>query len=285
MSRDTELNQLLENWDEDKITMRPSAVDTFANCSRQWAMTFLGGVKSMPGARAAIGTAIHAAVEQEWSESILTRQKNFNVTAMADRAEAELAEMDQEGLNYDTGESLETAIGEAAKGSKVFAEDIVPFTDIPLAVEERYSMDLNHPVIERLSGTVDYISSDTIADVKTSKRKPVPQSYSTQQSIYKILAEHNGRTVKHSMIQGVTLKAKPEGHILELTPEPEKAKVAVNTVLDVTGIFHQQVVSPDILFRGNPKYYLCSSKYCALHATCPYVQGKIDTTTPKKVTL
>jgi len=283
--RDTELNKLLENWDEEKITIRPSAVDTFSNCSRQWAMTFLGGVSSMPGARAAIGTAIHAAVEQEWREAIATKVKNFNVSAMADLAEAELIEMDQQGLNYDFGENLATATGTAAQGVRVFAEDIVPFTDIPVAVERRYSMDLDHPVAARLSGTVDYISDDTIADVKTSKRKPVPQSYSTQQSIYKMLAEHNGRTVNHSMIQGVTLKAKPEGHILEMTIEPEKAKVAVNTVLDVTEVFHKQVVSPDVLFRGNPKYYLCSVKYCALYATCPYVQGKMETEAPKKVKL
>ena len=273
MSNDTELNQLLENWDGEKITIRPSAVDGFMNCPRQWAMTHIGGVPSVPGGRAAIGTSIHAAVEQEWKEAIVTGKKDFNVTAMADLAAAELAEMDLQGIQYDLGEDLNTATGEAVKGVKSFAEDIVPFTDIPVAVEERYTIELDNPVAERLSGTVDYISSDAIADVKTSKRKPVVANYNTQQTIYKLLAEANGRTVNHSLIQGVVLKAKPEGHILALEPDVDKAKYAVNTVLEVLDVFYKQQVAPDMLFRGNPKYYLCSNKYCALYATCPFVQG------------
>lgn len=279
--RDTELNQLLENWDGNKVTIRPSAIDGFIQCSRQWAMTHIGGVRSMPGARAAIGTAIHAAVENEWKLSIATGKKDFNITAMQDLAAAELATLDQDGLNYDDGENLNTATGEAVKGVETFAEDIAPFTDIPVAVETRFTVSLDHPIFENLSGTVDYISSDSIADLKTSKRKPVPANYSTQQSIYKYLAEANGRTVKHNLIQGVVLKAKPEGHIMELKPEMDKAKMLVNTMLDVAEVFSKQIIHPDVLFRGNPKYYLCSDKYCALHSTCPYVKGELDTVAPK----
>lgn len=283
--RDTELNQLLENWDGTKPTIRPSAVDGFAQCSRQWAMTHIGGISSMPGARAAIGTAIHAAVEQEWKQAIVTGKKDFNVSAMQDLAAAELAELDQEGLNYDEGENLNSATGEASKGVQTFAEDIAPFTDIPIAVETRFTVELDHPIFENLSGTVDYINKDTIADLKTSKRKPVPQSYTTQQSIYKYLAEANGQVVKHNYIQGVVLKAKPEGHILELEPDIERAKMLVNTMLDVGEVFSRQIVHPDVLFRGNPKYYLCDSKYCALYSTCPYVKGDLKAEDKPKVKL
>jgi len=272
-SNDNELNQMLENWNGEKITIRPSAVDSFMNCPRQWAMTHIGGVPSVQGGRAAIGTSIHAAVEQEWKEAIITRKKDFNITAMTDLAAAELSEIDLKGIKYDLGEDLDTATSEAAKGVKAFVEDIVPFTDIPVAVEERYTIELDNPVATRLSGTVDYISDDTIADVKTSKRKPIVANYNTQQTIYKLLAEANGRTVKHSLIQGVVLKAKPEGHVLALEPNVDKAKYAVNTLLEVLDVFHKQQVAPDMLFRGNPKYYLCSNKYCALYATCPFVQG------------
>jgi len=272
-SNDNELNQMLENWNGEKITIRPSAVDSFMNCPRQWAMTHIGGVPSVQGGRAAIGTSIHAAVEQEWKEAIITRKKDFNITAMTDLAAAELSEIDLKGIKYDLGEDLDTATSEAAKGVKAFVEDIVPFTDIPVAVEERYTIELDNPVAARLSGTVDYISDDTIADVKTSKRKPIVANYNTQQTIYKLLAEANGRTVKHSLIQGVVLKAKPEGHVLALEPNVDKAKYAVNTLLEVLDVFHKQQVAPDMLFRGNPKYYLCSNKYCALYATCPFVQG------------
>lgn len=286
MTRDTELNKILENWDGNKVTIRPSAIDGFLNCPRQWAMTHIGGIKSMPGSRAAIGTAIHAAVEEEWKLAMVTGKKEFNISAMSDIVADNLIEQSQEAdINYDEGEDLNTATKEAISGAKTFAEDIAPFTPIPIAVETRFTVDIDNPVVAAVSGTVDYINNDTIADLKTSKRKPVPASYSTQQSIYKFLAEANGQNVKHNMIQGVVLKAKPEGHILELVPDVEKAKFAVNTILDVAEVFNQQVVAPDILFRGNPKYYLCSNKYCALHSTCPYVKGELDTKPEPKVNL
>lgn len=279
---DIELNKLLENWGGQKVRIRPSSVDSFMNCPRQWAMTHIGGISSMQGGRAAIGTAIHAAVEGEWQLAMASKKKDFNVTSMADAAEAELVEIDLKGILYDRGEDLNTAVTEATNGARTFAEDIVPFTDIPMKVEERYTIKLDNPVAEDLSGTVDYLGFDgTLADVKTSKRKPVPANYNTQQTIYKLLAEANGVKITQSIIQGVVLKTKPEGHILALEPNEAKAKYAVNTLLNTLTTFHEQKVAPDVLFRGNPKYYLCSNKYCALHDTCPFVQGAAVKVAPK----
>lgn len=284
MSLDKELDQLLENYSGDKIVIRPSAVDSFMQCPRQWAMTHIGGISSVPGARAAIGTAIHAAVEQEWKESILTKKKDFNYSAMADLAVAELQELDQEGIKYDDGEDINSATKEVVAGTKAFADDIAPFTDIPIAVEERYTIELDNPIVECLSGTVDYINETQIADIKTSKRKPTASNYTTQQTIYKMLAEANGRTVNDNLIQGVILKAKPEGTIIKLEPDIEKAKMAVNSILDVVEALHSGI-RPSLLFRGNPKYYLCQEKYCALYKTCPYAKGEIKETQQPKVNL
>lgn len=273
--RDPELNRLLEGFDGTKVVIRPSAVDQFTSCPRQWALTHIAGLNSIPSGRAAIGTAIHAAAEQGWRESMALHQKSFGaLDSLKDLAADSLIEQDlQSELRWDDGENIETGIKEARAGVETFVEDIVPFADIPIAVEERYTVELDHPVVQSVSGTVDYISKDTIADIKTSKRKPVVQSYETQQSIYKLLAESNGHSVQHNMIHGVVLKAKLEAHILALQPNVEKAKFALNTILDVTEAFQEQKVAPELLFRGNPKYYLCDAKYCAFYSTCPYVQG------------
>lgn len=284
MSVDPELDQTLENFDGEKIVIRPSAVDGFMQCPRQWAMTHIAGIPSIPGARAAIGTAIHSAVEQEWKEAMVTGKKDFSHSAMADLAAAELQELDQEGVKYDEGEDINSATSEAVKGTAAFADDIAPFTDIPIAVEERYTIDIDNPVVKAVSGTVDYVNKNEIADVKTSKRKPVPANYTTQQSIYKMLAEANGRTVNRNLIQGVILKARPEGTILNLEPNIEKAKLAVNSMLDVAEAFYSGV-RPSLLFRGNTKYYLCQAKYCALHSTCPYAKGEIKDQPKAKVDL
>ncbi len=259
---------------QEEIVIRPSSIDTFFNCSFQWAKVFLEGITTIPNARAAIGTAIHKGVEEMWLEAQLTQQKDsINLSMITDAAIEEFQNLDSDGLNYDNNENCNTAEDEVVHGTRAFVEDIVPYTDIPLRVEQRHTIKLNHPIVTAISGTLDYESKDTIADVKTSKRKPVAQSYVTQQSIYKFLAEENGSEIKHSMIQGVALTKNPTGHILELEPNIPRAKYLVNTMLDALEAFYNGV-DPKLLFRGNPKYYLCSPKYCSLYnGGCPYVKG------------
>lgn len=274
----------LFDWDGEKIRLRPSAIDGFFTCPLQWAGTFIGGHKSMPGVRAAIGTAIHLGVEEMWKEAMATKTKAPNLSMMQDAARDEFVRLDQEDeLMYDPGETLNSAQREVGEGLGAFVEDIVPFTDIPAAVEERYTIDLDHKVVQDLSGTVDYITSDTIADVKTAKRKPVPSNYGTQQSIYKLLANANGVNVQHNLIQGVVLKTKPQGHILELEPDEAKAKRLVNVMLDTLDVFYEDKVDPSILFRPNPKHYLCSVKYCTFYGkSCPATGGELK---PKQHTV
>lgn len=276
--KDLELEKALNNFDGTKITIRPSSIDGYTNCARQWAMVFIGGRRSIPGARAAIGTAIHAGVEHAWTTSIKAKAKEFDIPSMEDASIREFAEMGQEGLQYDNNENLSTSVKTIREGIAAFVEDVVPWTNIPEAVEKRYTVDLVNPVIKNLSGTVDYISSDTIADVKTSRRKPVPASYTSQQSVYKYLANANGLNIKHSLIQGVVLNKNPYGTILAMETNIPAAKYLVNSILGVAKEFSVQSIHPMFLFRGNPKYYLCSEKYCSFHATCPYVKGELKST-------
>ncbi len=260
-----------ETWSGEKLTIRPSAIDGFFNCAKQWAGYHLYGNNSIPGGRAAIGTSVHVAAEVLWTDAILSKTKDTNMNKLKDAAIIKMQELDKEGVQYDSGETLNTAEETVLKGVEAFVGDIVPFTDIPLFVEERFSIDLDHPVISRLSGTVDYISADTIADVKTSKRKPSPQSHVTQQSVYKMLAEANGHKTEFSVIQGIAfLKASTNGHVMPLIPDIPTAKRLVNTMLDTLDLFYEDKVDPKLLFRGNPKYYLCSHKYCAFYKDCEY---------------
>jgi len=258
-----------------KITIRPSSVDAFLQCPQQWKRVFIDGETSIPGARAAIGTAIHKAAEVLWRDAMVTRNKDSNLSKLTDAAIEAFKEEEQHGLQYDLGEDANTAAVEIVKGTEAFVDDIVPFTSIPTGVEERFTIEIpNHSMVEAISGTVDYISDDVIADVKTSKRKPTVANYETQQSIYKILANKNGRNIKHSQIHGVVLKKVPEGTILEAQINEQKAKGAVNTLLDTLDVYHQDIIDPDLLFRGNPKYYLCSPKYCKFYNDCKFVTGE-----------
>lgn len=258
----------------DKIVLRPSAIDTFYQCPQQWYRVFILGGISIPSSRAAIGTAIHAGVEEMWKDSIKVGQPVIAKSTMADAAAEAWQEEAQKGMQYDSGESEGTCMKEIIRGLDTYVEDIVPWVSVPTAVETRYTVKIdNHPVVESLSGTLDYVNEKlgVIADVKTGKRKHDISNSETQQSIYKLLAETNGVKVNVSTIQSVVLKAKPEGHVMDAQINMPKAKSAVNMLLDTLEVYHKDVVDPEILFRGNPKYYLCSPKYCAFYSTCKYV--------------
>jgi len=267
-------NEIVIN--NEAIRIRPSAIEGFYGCGYQWGKTFLEGVNSIPNSRAAIGTSIHAGVEALWTDAMATGKKDANQSKLVDAAMAAWKEETHDGISFDEGENEKTATVEIIRGIDSFVEDIVPFTQIPMAVEEFYKVDIDNPLVAELGGTVDYITKDTIADVKTSKRKMNAASHTTQQSIYKFLAQANGVDVKHNLIQGVVLKKTgAEGSILTLEADIPRAKSLVNGMLDTMDLIAKDVAPIHHILRGNPKHMFCSEKYCALHKTCPFVNGKL----------
>lgn len=265
------------------IVIRPSSVDSFQQCAYQWAKVFLEGVNSIPSSRAAIGTGIHKGIEVMWQEAIDRKLKDPNVDMMFDAAiEAFNEESKKEGMSYNDGETVNSCHKEITLGTQAFVDELVPYLDIPSATEQRFTLNISgHPVVNALSGTVDYIAAGRIDDVKTSKKKPVVSNYVTQQSIYKLLAEHNGVIVDHSMIQSVVLKKEPACHILELEPNVPQAKYLVNNILDTVEAACNEVAPMEVLFKCNTKYYLCSPKYCNMHGSCPATKKHIPEAKPK----
>lgn len=261
----------------DQLRIRPSAVEGFYSCSYQWAKHHLEGISSIPNSRALIGTAIHKGVEVMWQEAIQTGTKEPNLSMMTDAAIDEWKNESKEtGVTLGDNESENSCQLEVIQGINAFVDDIVPFTDIPTGVEKFYEVELDHPIVGSVGGTIDYINKDTIADVKTSKRKSAADGHVVQQSIYRYLAEANGEKIKHNLIQQVVLKKQPEGAILTLEPNVDYAKNLVNGILDTLDIVHKDIVPIEYLFRGNPKHVFCSDKFCAFYNSCPYSKGEIQ---------
>lgn len=259
----------------ESIRIRPSAVDTFYGCSYQWGKSFLEGISSIPNSRAAIGTAIHAGIEKSWQEAIRKGKADHNISFMTDAAMESWKEETHDGVSFGDDETPGSCASEIVKGMEAWVEDIAPFVPVPKAVETFYKIDIDNPIVTELGGTIDYIGHGCIDDVKTSKRKVTTGSYDTQQGIYKFLAEANGETVTHSRLQNVILTKNPNGQILTIEPDVEKAKGLVNGILDVMTIVAKDIVPIELLLRGNPKYVFCSEKYCAHYDTCPWVKGTV----------
>jgi len=270
---------------QEDIRIRPSAIDGFFGCAWQWGSTFLEGNRSMPSSRAAIGTSIHAAAEQMWKESIDAGDKRINLGTMTDAAmEAWKAENEQDNMQFNDGETQSTCTAEILAGTEAFIEDIVPFTDIPTGVEEFFKVDINHRLVSELGGTIDYINKNTIADIKTGKRKPSVANFTTQQSIYKYLAMENGVDVKHNLIQSVVLKKVPEGAILPMESNVPQAKDLVNIMLDTLDLVMLDVAPIESILRPNPKYMFCSKRFCAFYGKCPGTMQQIQRPTTIPVT-
>lgn len=138
---------------------------------------------------------------------------------------------------------------------------------------------VDHPIVKEIGGTMDYIGTDPstgknyIHDIKTSKRKTEPSAYSLQQTIYSMLCEHNGIKIDKCYIQGIVLKASPEGSIQEVFINRPQVQRIIDSMLDVLDLYSLDIVDPDTLFGGNPKYYLCTNKYCNSFNTCSFVNG------------
>ena len=263
-------------WNGEPIKIRPSSIDNFYGCSFQWAKVFLEGMNTIPNGRAAVGTAVHKGVEEMWKEAMLYKNKDhINLTMMEDAAMEAFKEEETKDIQYNAGENADTAAVLINDGVRVYVEDITPFADIPDAVEQHFTMAVDHPVVNELGGTVDYIGNGQLDDVKTSARKPIPSSHTTQQSTYKILAEHNGVTVDRQNIQGVVFTKEPYACMLPLEPNVPRTKYLINSMLDTLQAFHDGV-DPKLLFRGNPKYMFCSDKFCTLHSKGrPYANGEV----------
>lgn len=255
------------------IRIRPSAIDGFYNCAYQWGKVFLEGKTSIPSARAAIGTSIHAAAEQMWTDAMSKGKKDANLGAMHDAAMEAWKEEAQKGIQFDDGENVNTATVEIIKGTEAFVEDIVPFSAIPDAVEEFFKIDVVNPIVAEIGGTSDYRQGTIIADIKTSRRKPTVSNYTVQQSTYKLLAEANGFPITENLIQGVVLKKEAEGMIMPIATDVPQAKGLINVMLETMEIIASDKVPIEMILRGNPKYYLCSPKYCALYP-CMFVKGE-----------
>lgn len=253
-----------------EIVIRPSSIDTSMQCGYQWAKVFLEGVNTIPSSRAAIGTGIHKGAEIFWTEAIATRIKDANFDMMTDAGIESFREEKQKGMRFDDGEDSNTCEKEIVSGTRAFIDDLVPFLDIPQAVEHRFTVPISgHPIVASISGTVDYLIEGRIDDVKTSKKTPVASGYKVQQSTYKYLAEANGHKITRNMIQGVVLTKVPKGTLLECETNVEQAKYFINTLLDKIKVVAEDIVPAETVFGCNTKYYLCSPKYCSLHGSCP----------------
>lgn len=270
----------MEASDPSSVILRPSGISSFIRCPYQWYMVHILNKRQKPAAATSAGTSVHAGAEHGYKQKIILGE----LPKMSECVDVAVAIWDElnsqdEPLEYNEGETRGRYTDDIASGMEVYYQEAMKEVT-PVAVEQRYSLELDHPYYTHLSGTIDIDLEDGIADIKFTKSKSTIMHYTLQQSTYGLLKVANGKPVSrleiHNVVRPKALKTKyspAELHIGELPLQFDYAKFWINNILDTVAQYKE--TKNDLLFRGcSPdSNYLCNEKWCGFWKECPYVEG------------
>lgn len=254
---------------EGKLTLRPSSLQQFLGCPHQWFLSSLMGNFQRPAAAATAGTSLHKGAEMGYSDKIRTGELP-PLSFLTDIVSEEWRRLnDEQELVYGKDEDYHSYEKDLIKGMGDYYKDLMPETD-PVAVEKRYTIQLDHPVFESLSGTLDIVLERGIVDIKHTKKVTSPAKYTLQQSTYTLLRTASGEVSNFNEIHNIIRGKGTER--LSLAPKVDYAKYIVNQILDATEAFLE--TGNTALFRGTNShaYFLCNPAWCGYYAGCPHVK-------------
>lgn len=260
------------------VTLRPSGIDGFFDCSYRWFMDTYYPIRRVSSA-AHLGTGIHKAAETYYRDCISSKRwepfRSDYIGAGLDTFRNLLKDDEPSDIKEIDELSMEHLISEKAKGYISKAEDLNS-ESIPLAVEQAYEIKLNSKAVSSIKGTLDIVGDGFIADIKTMNRLNNPSKYVTQQSVYALLRSYSDEAVDQLLIHRVLTKpGKSEldsiaipGDIPSLV---DRSKKLVMAIVKTCEEFER--TGNEWLFRGNPSSMLCSPKYCPYYDKCIYKKG------------
>lgn len=252
-----------------KFVIRPSAIQQFINCPAQWFRANIVEDFRKPAAAAEAGTALHKGAEIGYTEKIKTG-KLPPVSVLTDAVVEEWKTLNEKEVEYSNGDDYHSYESDIVKGITEYRNLVMEDVN-PTAVETRYTIKIDSPVIESVSGTIDIDLENGLADIKMTNKKPVLNKYTLQQSTYALLKERSGKSCEFCEIHNVQRGKSAER--LALGVEKEYARTWINTILDTVESFAE--TKNVNLFRGsNPtSNFLCSESWCGYWNKCPFVKG------------
>jgi RecB family exonuclease len=258
--------------------LSPSSVDMLRRCPYQWQQRYIHGRKERPGEAPVMGTAVHAALERNFRQKILS---------YADLPIAELLEWyGDEGFyrvvreqQEKAGEDVfwETSPDEARMRGKLlvasYHHDVSPRIQ-PTSVEGEISVDLGAPV--PVIGRYDLDRDGPVIDWKTGKRKQTKpkESWRIQAGVYGLA---RGKPVEfHSLTatsatSAVTIVTPLESEALLVAPTPSEIS---EMRLRVRAIYaelclYMELYGPDLPWPTHGRWHTWACDFCGYRPTCP----------------
>jgi len=265
---------------EGKIILRPSSIQQFLRCPHQWMRVHLLGEKVAPAAAARAGNALHSAFEYGFK-----RKKDKGELPPKDEvldvAIQEWQKLNQEEeLRYRPGENYQSYENDIVEGVGKYYDEMMPYLQ-PEFIEERFTVEIDNPIIKAFSGTADLIIRDGetlhLVDYKFTKRKTHGSHYLLQQNSYLWLAKEGGNvdlvsSVLHNIVRPTT-RSGAQINVIELEYKEKYLKFWVNLMLEAIEEFWEH--GTGLLKGGSDPVtnYLCSSEWCGFWHECPFVEG------------
>lgn len=253
----------------EKLTIRPSQIGTFLDCSAKFRFQAIDKIKTPKALALAFGSAIHRPLEVNFKQKINTRQ-DLPTEQMIDEFSAAFEVETQE---VEPSAFLETGKGETkdlgVRMISIYHKTMSPKIQ-PLHTELRFEGKINEAETDLeviLSGQIDLIdSSHTLIDHKTSSRTPsaIGEGYVLQQTSYKLLAETNGVDIIDNRIDYLIKKKQPE--VKSFRVEPQKS-----FLFNILSVLIQSVKNET--YVPNRTSMLCSRKWCSFWMICEQKYG------------
>lgn len=278
---------MTDTVDRAPFKVRASSWGSLFDCAHRWEGTHLMKLHSPSGARAALGTAIHAGTAHFDSARV-----NGYEPSTQDAGEAFLDALNnpREEVNW-RADDLKKKDAERIGLTLVsrYCADVAPkFHYVAVEMETKpLIIDCGGGVKIQLTGTMDRARAIAdeygvrIADVKTGsravetddatgKRVARTKGHGPQIGTYELLYEHT----TGEQVTG-------PGEIIGMHTHPTKPEIAVAEIKDARRLLTGTETSPGLIeyaavmfrtgmFPPNPSSVLCSKKYCARWATCTH---------------
>lgn len=252
-----------------KLIIRPSGVQQFISCPAQWFRAQVLRDFQRPSAAASLGTSLHKGAEVGYQEKIATGSLP-PLSVLHDAAVETWKICNEQDLEYNEGDTYESMESDLISSMESYYSVVMPVIT-PQAVEQRYTIPIDSPVVEALSGTIDIDLPQGLADIKVTKKKTTAGKYIVQQSLYALLKERNAEECEKGSIHNVVRGKSVE--VLDIDLAKDYAKGWVNTIIDTLERFDE--TKDPLLFRGSSpnSNFLCSPTWCGYWDNCPFVRG------------
>lgn len=263
------------------VEIHPSGLSSFFDCGYRWYRDNIFMPIRGVGIAAHLGSSIHKAAETYYKECISEAKwakarddfKGVAIDYLRDRCKTEQP-IDIKEVDFNTIEK------QAAANSMSYINNAKKLNreKIPLGVEKHYEAKVNSPIISKVSGTLDIVGENFIADIKTMSKLKNPSGYLMQQAVYGFLRQKSGEEVEDFIIHRVVVPKQicDSVSIIDSLDNPftkaqsliDKSKLYLETLIKTCNEFYK--TGNELLFRGNPSSILCNKKYCPYFSECKY---------------